>query len=63
MGGQNDNCSLKIFNLVSITPIYIYLLICFPKFPPLKNTKMLSVGTMSIQSMKIAFRFTNHSYQ
>ena len=69
-GGQNDNCSLKFFILVSITPIYIfyiyiYLLICFPKFfrgPLVRHLKVpkCSVDTMTIQSMKIAFRFTNH---
>ena len=67
MGGQNDNYSLKIFILISITPIYIYiyLLICFPNFfwgPLVRHLKVpkCSVDTMTIQSMKIAFRFTNH---
>ena len=69
MGGQNDNCSLKFFILISITPIYIYiyiyLLICFPKIfwgPLVRHLKVpkCSVDTMTIQSMKIAFRFTNH---
>ena len=50
-GGQNDNCSLKFFILISITPIYVYIYIFAHLFsknflgpfgPPLKSTKMLS---------------------
>ena len=34
LGGQKDKCSLKFFDLVSITPKYIYLLPLFSKMAP-----------------------------